>query len=98
SIAIVFLQSYRNSDHEDRAEEIVRRVMEEAGRDIPIELSSKVAPTAREISRANSTIIQAYASDPARKQLFRIENELKKIGYQHSLKTVLGYGGVTNIR
>lgn len=98
SIAIVFLQSYRNAEHEERAEAIVRQVMKEAGRDIPIELSSKVAPTAREISRANSTIIQAYASDPARKQLFRIENELQKIGYQHSLKTVLGYGGVTNIR
>ncbi len=98
SIAIVFLQSYKNAAHEDQAEAIVRRVMKEAGRDIPIELSSKVAPTMREISRANSTIVQAYASDPARKQLFRIETELKKIGYPHSLKTVLGYGGVTNIR
>lgn len=98
SIAIVFLQSYRNPEHEERAEAIVRRVMKEAGRDIPIELSSRVAPTMREISRANSTIVQAYATDPARKQLFRIEAELKKIGYRHSLKTVLGYGGVTNIR
>lgn len=98
SIAIVFLQSYVNDQHEKRAGEIARKVMEEAGRDIPIELSCEVAPTAREISRANSTILQAYASDPARKQLFRIEDELKKMGYQSSLKTVLGYGGVTNIR
>ncbi|MBT4521215.1 MAG: hydantoinase/oxoprolinase family protein [Halieaceae bacterium] len=98
SIAIVFLQSYINDQHEQRAGEIVRRVMTEASRDIPIELSCLVAPTAREISRANSTIVQAYASDPARKQLFRIEDELKKMGYQSSLKTVLGYGGVTNIR
>ena len=98
SIAIVFLQSYKNAEHEERAEAIVRRVMQQAGRDIPIELSSRVAPTMREISRANSTIVQAYATDPARKQLFRIEDSLKKIGYRHSLKTVLGYGGVTNIR
>lgn len=98
SIAIVFLQSYKNPEHEERAEAIVRRVMQQAGRDIPIEISSRVAPTMREISRANSTIVQAYATDPARKQLFRIEEALKKIGYRHSLKTVLGYGGVTNIR
>jgi N-methylhydantoinase A/oxoprolinase/acetone carboxylase beta subunit len=43
-------------------------------------------------------VVQAYASDPARKQLFRIEEELAKIGYDKSLKTVLGYGGITNIR
>ncbi|MBM5810518.1 MAG: hydantoinase/oxoprolinase family protein [Gammaproteobacteria bacterium] len=98
SIAIVFLQSYVNPEHEERAAAIVRRVLHETGRDMPVELSSRVAPTMREISRANSTIVQAYASDPARKQLFRIEQELHRIGYQHSLKTVLGYGGVTNIR
>ncbi len=72
--------------------------MKEVGREVPLELSSQVAPTMREISRANATVVQAYASAPARKQLFRIEEELKKIGYAHSLKTVLGYGGITNIR
>lgn len=98
ALAIIFLQSYTNSEHEDRAEQIVRRVMKEVGREVPLELSSKVAPTMREVSRANATVIQAYASDPARKQLFRIEEKLKGIGYARSLKTVLGYGGVTNIR
>ncbi len=98
SIAIVFLQSYTNPVHEEQASRIARRVMEELGREVPLELSSQVAPTAREISRANATVIQAYASDPARRQLFRIEERLGSIGYPHSLKTVLGYGGVTNIR
>jgi N-methylhydantoinase A/oxoprolinase/acetone carboxylase beta subunit len=98
AIAIVFLQSYTNAAHEERAAEIARRVMREFGREVVLELSSQVAPTTREISRANATVIQAYASDPARKQLFRIEEELAKIGYPHSLKTVLGYGGITNIR
>jgi acetone carboxylase beta subunit len=98
AIAIVFLQSFVNPVHENRAEEICREVMEAAGRDVVIEVSNKVAPTTREISRANATVIQAYASDPARKQLYRIEEELAKVGYPHSLKTVLGYGGITNIR
>jgi N-methylhydantoinase A/oxoprolinase/acetone carboxylase beta subunit len=98
AIAIIFLQSFNNPQHELRAAEIARRVMEEVGREVVLELSSQVAPTTREISRANATVIQAYASDPARKQLFRIEEELVKIGYPHSLKTVLGYGGITNIR
>jgi len=98
AIAIIFLQSYVNPMHEDRAAEICREVMKEVGREVVLEVSNKVAPTMREISRANATVVQAYASDPARKQLYRIEEELVKIGYQHSLKTVLGYGGITNIR
>jgi N-methylhydantoinase A/oxoprolinase/acetone carboxylase beta subunit len=98
AIAIIFLQSFVNPMHEDRAAEICREVMKEVGREVVLELSNKVAPTTREISRANATVVQAYASDPARKQLYRIEEELQKIGYQHSLKTVLGYGGITNIR
>lgn len=98
AIAIIFLQSFNNPQHEIRAAEIARRVMKEVGREVVLELSSQVAPTVRELSRANATVIQAYASDPARKQLFRIEEELAKIGYPHSLKTVLGYGGITNIR
>ncbi len=98
AIAIIFLQSFVNPMHEDRAAEICCEVMKEVGREVVLEVSNKVAPTTREISRANATVVQAYASDPARKQLFRIEEQLKKIGYQHSLKTVLGYGGITNIR
>ncbi|MFP6625804.1 MAG: hydantoinase/oxoprolinase family protein, partial [Deltaproteobacteria bacterium] len=98
SIAIIFLQSFNNPQHEQRAAEIAREVMKEVGREVVLELSSQVAPTMREISRANATVVQAYASDPARKQLYRIEEELTKVGYKHSLKTVLGYGGITNIR
>ncbi|MFP8874775.1 MAG: hydantoinase/oxoprolinase family protein, partial [Myxococcota bacterium] len=98
SIAIVFLQSYTNPQHELRAAEIAREVMKELGREVVLELSSQVAPTTREISRANATVVQAYASDPARKQLYRIEESLIETGYAHSLKTVLGYGGITNIR
>jgi acetone carboxylase beta subunit len=98
AIAIIFLQSYNSAVHELRAAEIAREVMKEVGREVVLELSSQVAPTVREISRANATVVQAYASDPARKQLFRIEDELHKVGLQNSLKTVLGYGGITNIR
>ena len=98
AIAIIFLQSFVNPAHENRAEEICREVMAELGQEVVLEVSNKVAPTTREISRANATVVQAYASDPARKQLYRIEEELAKTGYAHSLKTVLGYGGITNIR
>ena len=98
SLAIVFLYSFNNAEHEERAAAIARKLIAKTGRDIPLALSSQVAPTMREVSRANATVIQAYASAPARKQLLRIEEKLTENGYQHSLKTVLCYGGITNIR
>ncbi|MEE8558070.1 MAG: hydantoinase/oxoprolinase family protein, partial [Myxococcota bacterium] len=36
--------------------------------------------------------------EPARKQLLEVERKLAELGYDRSLKTVLCYGGVTNIR
>jgi N-methylhydantoinase A/oxoprolinase/acetone carboxylase beta subunit len=98
SLAIVFLHSFRNATHEARTAEIAQQIMTEVGRSIPIVVSSDVAPTMREVSRANATVIQAYASAPARKQLLRVEERLTDKGYRHSLKTVLCYGGITNIR
>jgi acetone carboxylase beta subunit len=98
SLAIVFLYSFANPAHEQRAREIAERVCQELGVEVPITLSSDVAPTVREISRANATVIQAYASVPAREQLQRIEDALVKSGFEHSLNTVLCYGGVTSIR
>lgn len=98
ALAIVFLQSFTNGAHEQRAAEIARRIVAESGRTVPVVVSCEVAPTLREISRANATVIQAYASEPARKQLLQVEKKLTAAGYTHSLKTVLCYGGVTSIR
>jgi N-methylhydantoinase A/oxoprolinase/acetone carboxylase beta subunit len=98
AIAVVFLQSFINPSHEQQLAAIARKVMDGTGRSVPIILSSEVAPIVREVSRANATVIQAYAAEPARKQLFAVEEKLAAKGYPHSLKTVLCYGGVTNIR
>ena len=73
SLAILFLHSFTNTSHEKRAAEIARRLIEESGRAVYVVISSDVAPTMREVSRANATVIQAYATAPARKQLLGVE-------------------------
>jgi N-methylhydantoinase A/oxoprolinase/acetone carboxylase beta subunit len=98
SIAVVFLNSFANPAHEKRCADIAAEVVKAAGKEIPVIVSSEVAPIMREVSRANATIIQAYAAEPARAQLETVEKKLSDIGYEPSLKTVLCYGGVTNIR
>ena len=98
SLAIVFLYSFVNPAHEQRAQAIAQEVISASGRNIYLAISSQVAPVQREISRANATVIQAYATEPARRQFLTVESKLAAEGYQRSLKTVLCYGGVTNIR
>jgi len=98
SLAVVFLYSFTNPAHEQRAREIAEEVIKERGASVQVSLSSEVAPVQREISRANATVIQAYATGPARKQFLTVESKLAAYGYDRSLKTVLCYGGVTNIR
>lgn len=98
SLAIVFLFSYVNPAHEQRARAIAEDLIRASGRTVHLVLSSQVAPVQREISRANATVIQAYATQPARQQFLTVEGKLAARGYAPSLKTVLCYGGVTNIR
>ncbi|MFQ5666616.1 MAG: hydantoinase/oxoprolinase family protein [Candidatus Binatia bacterium] len=98
ALAIVLLYSYINPAHELRAQAIAEEIINAAGRSVYLAVSSQVAPVQREISRANATVVQAYATQPARRQFVTVESKLARYGYDRSLKTVLCYGGVTNIR
>lgn len=98
AIAILFLFSYINPAHEQAAANIARKTMKKLGRKVPVFLSSEVSPTIRELARLNSVVIQAYAAEPVREQLFRIEKRLQDAGVQYPLQTVLAYGGLASVR
>jgi len=90
--------SYVNPIHEKRVAEIAQEIMNTKGLHIPLYLSGEIAPIMREVSRLNSTLLQAYGAEPARKQLLGIEKKLKEKGYKYPLQIVLASGGVANIR
>jgi acetone carboxylase beta subunit len=96
-IAVCFYYSYVNPVHEKRVAEIAREVMVQKGVEVPIYLSSDVAPIMREVPRLNSTLLQAYAAEPAREQLRKIEKKLAEYGYRYPLQIVLASGSVANI-
>ncbi|HVA41125.1 MAG TPA: hydantoinase/oxoprolinase family protein, partial [Candidatus Binataceae bacterium] len=98
AIAILFLFSYINPGHEQTAARIANETIKKTGREIPVFISSEVSPTIRELARLNSVVIQAYAAEPVREQLFRIEDRLKRGGMRYSLQTVLAYGGLAPVR
>ncbi len=98
AVAICFLFSYLNPEHERRAREICESVAKEAGREILIFLSSEIRPVMREQSRLNSLLIEAYAAAPVRQQLLKVEQSVHNYGFPNPLQTVLSYGGLSNIR
>ncbi|MGH3089165.1 MAG: hydantoinase/oxoprolinase family protein, partial [Rubrobacteraceae bacterium] len=96
-IAICFLFSHVNATHEQRAKELAREVLDEAGSDISIYVSHGIAPVMREYSRLNSTLMEAYAADPARWHLERCEEGLHSRGFKTGLLTVIASGGLVPV-
>jgi N-methylhydantoinase A len=98
AIAVCFYFSYMNPAHELKVAEIATQVMEEKRRRVPVYLSHQIAPIMREQPRLNTLVLHAYAAEPGREQLFRIERKLQDNGYRYPLQIMLAHGGVANIR
>jgi acetone carboxylase, beta subunit len=98
AICVSFLFSFVNPAHELRAREIICEVLAEHDVDVPVFLAHEVRPVLREHSRLNSTLIEAYAAAPVRRQLFNVEESVHERGFPRELQTVLSYGGLANIR
>jgi N-methylhydantoinase A len=97
SIVVCLYYSYLDASHEKLVAEIAKAVMKKKGVDIPVYLSSDIAPIVREVSRLNSTLLQAYAAEPGRKQLIKIDQRLQESGYSYPLQIILASGSVANI-
>ena len=52
----------------------------------------------REYSRLNCVVIEAYAADPSRRHLIKIEDEIKKQGFKRRLQIMTAHGGIVNVR
>jgi len=90
SIAIAFLNSYRNPIHERRAEELVRA---ECDDDIAICSSSAIAPEIREYERFSTCAANAYIAPIATRYLGELQ---KSLGVP--LFVMLSDGGITTAR
>jgi N-methylhydantoinase A len=90
SIAIVFLNSYRNPVHEQRAKKVAR---EECGDGIAICTSSEIAPEIREYERFSTCAANAYIAPIATQYLGELE---KSLGVP--LFIMLSDGGITTAR
>lgn len=94
SIAIVFLHSYANPLHEQRAAEIVR----EEYPDALISLSSEVMPVFREYERSMTTNLNSYVMSTVSSYVARLENRVAERAISAPLLLMKSSGGVSSAR
>ena len=94
AIAISFLHAYRNPQHERRAADIVRSAFP----DLPLTLSSQVAPEIREFERTSTACANAYVQPLMRRYLDRLETRLAEIGFAGRLYVMLSGGGIAAVQ
>ena len=93
AVAICFLHSYANPDHERRVAEIVRRYMPNAY----VSLSSEVWPEFREYDRASTTVMSAYVGPVMAAYVDRLEREIRELGIDGSFQIMQSNGGVMSV-
>ena len=90
AVAIVFINAYANSEHEERAAELVRSLWPN---DYVI-ASSEILPEIREFERASTTALNAYLQPVVGSYLGRLEHALQTKGFKGRFHIVQSNGGV----
>jgi acetone carboxylase, beta subunit len=98
-IVVSLLFSYRNGAHELRVGEIVAEEKAKRGLDgeVPVYLSCELYPVRRDLPRLNSTLIEAYAAEPSRRQLGRVRDRTREAGARFELRVMAAHGGTISI-
>jgi N-methylhydantoinase A len=93
SVAICFLWSFLNDQHERAARDYLAR----AHPDLHVQLSSQVAPVLGEYERAVTTVLSAYLGPPVLAYLDRLAARLAEQGYDRALLIAHCLGGLTTV-
>ncbi len=93
SVAVCYLHSYVNPDHERRTRDLLANVMP----GLSITLSSDVCPEIREYDRMSTTAANAYIQPLMAGYLQRLSKEIKALGIPGPLLLIMSSGGVTTV-
>ncbi|MHB8290381.1 MAG: hydantoinase/oxoprolinase family protein [Acidimicrobiales bacterium] len=91
SIAIVFLFSFVNPDHERRAKEIVLEEMPDLDH---ISMSHEVMPKAPEFERTSTTLVNAYVAPRIVAYTKKLTERLEEAGFTGKMVIMQSTGGV----
>ena len=90
SIAICFINSYRNPVHEQKAEAAVRAAFP----DISVCASYSVLPEMKEYERTSTTVVNAYLLTAMQRYIARLESGLQALGICAPLLVMTSNGGM----
>jgi N-methylhydantoinase A len=90
AVAIVLINAYVNSVHEERAEQIVREILPDAY----ISISSRLNREINEFERTSTTVVNAYLGPIFRNYVQDLERELARDGYERPLLLMHSGGGL----
>ncbi|MDP7641764.1 MAG: hydantoinase/oxoprolinase family protein, partial [Alphaproteobacteria bacterium] len=90
ALAVCFLWSFFNAEHEQAVRQVIERVAPGAY----VSLSSDIAPAPGEYERTSTTVINAYAGSIAALYLNNLQELLIGEGYTGPLLVMQGYGGL----
>ena len=93
SIAIGFIHSYVNDQHEKRAREIISALVP----DVSISISSEVSPQMREFERFNTVCANAFVKPLMASYLGRLVERLKSVGVDCPVFMIHSGGGLISI-
>lgn len=93
AVAICFLFSFLNPEHERRAAEILSRRLQ----NIAISLSHQISPEYREYERASTTVMNGYLTPVMRHYLDRLRERIDNICGDARLFVIQANGGATTV-
>lgn len=93
SLAIAFMNSYRNPAHERQARDIAA----ERYPDLLVTISSDVAPVIREYERTNTACVNAYVQPRVHSYLNQLTSDLYTLGFRGQLSIMMSAGGLTTV-
>ena len=90
AVAVCFLHSYINPDHERAAGEIIRAALPEAY----VSLSHEILREYREFERTSTTVVNAYIGPKVGGYVKSLKDNLGKVGFKGDLSIMRSNGGV----
>lgn len=93
AVAIAFLHSYKNPQHEEQARAVIERVAPQ----MRVSISSEVVPEVREYERTSTTVANAYVQRLVKKYLDDLRLRSKTLGLPRSPHIMLSNGGVATL-
>lgn len=98
AIVISFLHSYKFPDHERKVRDIAEKMIKDQNKEIKVFATVDYYPVKKESHRTNTTIVEAYAAEPSRQTLLKLEESLKESGTNFDLRIMASHGGTISIQ